>query len=90
MTPHNKTLKTLKTVLLACALACGAVQAQTYPDKPITLVVPFAAGGPTDVVARMIAIPMGTSTTWPMYSKSLSGSKDSFLYKAGAVAMPMW
>ena len=33
MTPHNKTLKTLKTVLLACALACGAVQAQTYPDS---------------------------------------------------------
>ena len=61
MTQLNKTLKTLKTVLLACALACGAVQAQTYPDKPITLVVPFAAGGPTDVVARMIAIPMGKS-----------------------------
>jgi len=61
MTQHNKTLKNLKTVLLACALACGAVQAQTYPDKPITLVVPFAAGGPTDVVARMIAIPMGKS-----------------------------
>ena len=33
---------------------------------------------------------MGTSTTWPMYSKSLSGSKASFLYSAGAVDMPMW
>lgn len=32
-----------------------------FPDRPVTLVVPFAAGGPTDVVARMIAIPMGKS-----------------------------
>ena len=61
MTQPFKHLKTLKALLLACAVACGVAQAQTYPDKPITLVVPFAAGGPTDVVARMIAIPMGKS-----------------------------
>ncbi len=53
-----------KTLLLACAAALTlgtALQArsQTFPDKPVSLVVPFAAGGPTDVVARMIAIPMG-------------------------------
>lgn len=32
-----------------------------FPDKPVTLVVPYSAGGPTDVVARMLAIPMGKS-----------------------------
>jgi tripartite-type tricarboxylate transporter receptor subunit TctC len=51
-------LKTLLSALAAVSLSAGA---QTFPDHPISLVVPFAAGGPTDVVARMIAIPMSKS-----------------------------
>jgi tripartite-type tricarboxylate transporter receptor subunit TctC len=57
---HHK-LKSLALAVLATAgvLIAATTQAQTFPDKPISLIVPFAAGGPTDVVARMMAIPMG-------------------------------
>ena len=47
----------MKRLLLAAAaglLYCAAASAQ-YPEKPITIVVPFAAGGPTDKVARDLA-----------------------------------
>lgn len=36
-------------------------QAQTFPNRPITIIVPFAAGGPTDIVARVIAAQFSTS-----------------------------
>jgi tripartite-type tricarboxylate transporter receptor subunit TctC len=41
------------------ALPSLATAQAAFPDKPVSLIVPFAAGGPTDAVARMIAIPMG-------------------------------
>ncbi|MEI7445408.1 MAG: tripartite tricarboxylate transporter substrate binding protein BugD [Burkholderiales bacterium] len=54
----------LPRLAAAAALALGLAGnagAQAFPDRPVTLVIPFAAGGPTDVVARMMAVPMARS-----------------------------
>src|SRR2546429_8388353 len=49
----KRTLAAL-TAAAACALACAA-GAQGYPARPVKILVGFAAGGPTDVIARIVA-----------------------------------
>jgi len=51
-------LKTITGVLAAFVAFAGSVSAQNYPTRPVTMVIPFAAGGPTDVLGRVVGARM--------------------------------
>jgi len=70
----------MKKLLVAAAAALTIVTsaaAQDYPSRPITMVVPFAAGGPTDVVARILAEGMRASLGQPVLIENVTGAAGS-------------
>jgi len=50
---RHKLATGIVSLAIACAVSAGALAQDKYPSKPVRLVVPFAAGGPTDIVARV-------------------------------------
>lgn len=66
--------KPLLLIGLAVLFAGNFVQAQDYPTKVITMVVPFAAGGPTDTVARLIAQPMSKQLGQTIIIENVGGA----------------
>ncbi len=75
----------LASLVLAAAFGNVAIAAeQFYPSRPITMVVPFAAGGPTDTIARIIAEPMRLSLGQPVILENVTGAAGSI--GAGRVA----
>jgi len=72
-----KTTKILRRTMLGAAASMalmGGAWAQSFPTKPISLVVPFAAGGPTDVVARSLAAIMTTHLGQPVVVENKIGA----------------
>lgn len=67
--------KFLKSVVGLAVLASAFSYAQTpYPTKPITMIVPFAAGGPTDTVARLVAQSMGNTLKQTVLVENVGGA----------------
>lgn len=62
------------TLALAVLLAAGAAAAQTFPDKPITFVVPFAAGSATDQIARALGNGVTAETKQPVVIDNKAGA----------------
>ena len=72
----------MKTLLVAFALAANlgtiaTASAQAYPSRPIVVVVPFAAGGPTDALARIVTERMRKTLGQPVVVENTSGAAGS-------------
>jgi len=80
----------LVSATLACAglLASSAVSAQSYPSKPISLLVGFAAGGPTDIVARSLAQSMSKTLGQPVAVENRPGAGATIAGNLVAKAKP--
>jgi tripartite-type tricarboxylate transporter receptor subunit TctC len=62
-----------QTLALTGLLAAGLALAQTYPSRPVHFVVPFAAGGGSDVMARLIAEPLAQRLGQPIVIENKAG-----------------
>jgi tripartite-type tricarboxylate transporter receptor subunit TctC len=71
--PRRQFLR-LATGAAALPFAPFVARAQVYPNKPITMIVPFAAGGPTDVIGRILATRMRTSLGQPVIVENVPGA----------------
>lgn len=73
----NTVQKVMAGAMLTLGLGLGAAQAADYPNKPIQVILPFAAGGPTDVVGRVIATQMGEDLEQPFIIESRPGASGT-------------
>jgi tripartite-type tricarboxylate transporter receptor subunit TctC len=79
--------RTLLAILLA-ACAVPAAHGQSWPNRSVTLVVPFAAGGPTDVVARTLGVSMSKSLGQAVVIENKLGAGGTIAANAVAKATP--
>src|ERR1041385_8937116 len=79
----------LSLASLALAFAAAApLAAQTYPDKPIKIIVTVAAGGPMDTIARFVGTQMQTKLGQPVVVENRPGAGSTLGGKAVASADP--
>lgn len=67
-------MKKMFAFAAALAFLAGTASAQQYPTKPITVIVPFAAGGPTDVVARIVGESMSKTLGQQLVIENIAGA----------------
>lgn len=82
-----------RTLVLSCLAGCAALLgapawAQTYPERPVKLLIPFAPGGATDILGRLLATAMGEKLGQPMVVENRPGAATVVAASALAKAPP--
>jgi tripartite-type tricarboxylate transporter receptor subunit TctC len=78
----------LALVLTISAAICTASAEDAYPNRPITMIVPFAAGGSSDVIARLIADQMSNNLGQRIVIENVTGAGGSIAMARAAKATP--
>jgi tripartite-type tricarboxylate transporter receptor subunit TctC len=88
--PREGAMTAIIRILLACAiLVCtGAALAQNYPSRPVKMIVPFAPGGPADVVARLLTQKLSERLGQQFYVENQAGAGGNLGMGAAARAAP--
>src|SRR5581483_7416452 len=79
----------MKKLLAACCMLGAAMTtawADDYPSRPITLIVPFGAGGPTDALARILTNRMSQTLGQPIVIENITGGAGTIAIGRGARA----
>jgi tripartite-type tricarboxylate transporter receptor subunit TctC len=79
---------TLAVALAAIAASHSGASAQTYPSRPVTMVIPFPAAGPADVLARILGERMRVSLGQPVVIENVTGAAGSIAVARVARAAP--
>src|ERR1700685_705482 len=85
--PRRTFLSLAGALALAPAISLGA-SALDYPTRPITVIVPFPAGGPVDTLARLLSEPMRIALGQPLVVENVGGAGGSIAVARGARAEP--
>jgi tripartite-type tricarboxylate transporter receptor subunit TctC len=69
-----RALSAILALLPSMMLLVGESSAESYPSRPVRLIVPFAAGGPTDVIARIVAQKLSEEWGQQVYTENIPGA----------------